>query len=234
MTLAVPGSTGFVALAQRAVIGTIDRARSGLRDVRRWWSGAAEPGSECVSDDFAGVGVVGVGACFEGLLEIWVDPDGDDAGGCGADRPAAALAAQGRGVVAGFGFVGEVLDGLVGDGGAAGGPVVDVVSHRRRFLSGHGRRSRYCGRAFMAWMASSVPSSRSRTNDLEEPTSGVEAEAELPGWLVVVDGVGDEVLLGGGVDVVVADPVFAGRAVNFHPAIVIRNTAVGPVSNGPT
>jgi hypothetical protein len=30
------------------------------------------------------------------------------------------------------------------------------------------------------------------------------------------------------VDVVVADPVFAGRAVNFHPAIVIRNTAVGP------
>src|SRR5450759_4487232 len=80
MTLAVPGSTGFVALAQRAVIGTIDRARSGLRDVRRWWSGAAEPGSECVSDDFAGVGVVGVGACFEGLLEIWVDPDGDDAG----------------------------------------------------------------------------------------------------------------------------------------------------------
>src|ERR1035437_3402927 len=56
MTLAVPGSTGFVALAQRAVIGTIDRARSGLRDVRRWWSGAAEPGSECVSDDFAGVG----------------------------------------------------------------------------------------------------------------------------------------------------------------------------------
>src|SRR5665811_1324597 len=147
MTLAVPGSTGFVALAQRAVIGTIDRARSGLRDVRRWWSGAAEPGSECVSDDFAGVGVVGVGACFEGLLEIWVDPDGDDAGGGGADRPAAAFAAQGSGVVAGFGFVGEVLDGLVGDGGAAGGPVVGVVSHRRRFLSGHGMRSRYCGRA---------------------------------------------------------------------------------------
>ena len=35
-------------------------------------------------------------------------------------------------------------------------------------------------------------------DDLEEPASGVEAEAELPGWLVVVDGVGDEVLLGGG------------------------------------
>src|ERR1035437_10499028 len=91
-------------------------------DVRRWWSGAAEPGSECVSDDFAGVGVVGVGACFEGLLEIWVDPDGDDAGGGGADRPAAAFAAQGSGVVAGFGFVGGGPGGLVGGGGAAGGP----------------------------------------------------------------------------------------------------------------
>src|ERR1039457_3803108 len=66
-------------------------------DVRRWWSGAAEPGSECVSDDFAGVGVVGLGACFEGLLEVWVEPDGDDAGGGGADRPAAAFAAQGGG-----------------------------------------------------------------------------------------------------------------------------------------
>jgi len=60
-------------------------------------------------------------------------------------------------------------------------------------------------------------------DDLEEPTVGVEAEAELACWLVVVDGEGDQVLLASGVDVVVADPVFAGRAVDLHLGIVLRN-----------
>jgi hypothetical protein len=60
-------------------------------------------------------------------------------------------------------------------------------------------------------------------DDLEEPTVGVEAEAELACWLVIVDREGDQVLLASGVDVVIADPVFAGRAVDPHLGIVLRN-----------
>jgi hypothetical protein len=59
----------------------------------------------------------------------------------------------------------------------------------------------------MAWMASSVPCPGA-DDDLEEPTVGVETEAEFACWLVVIDGVGDQVLLGGVPDVVVVDPCF--------------------------
>lgn len=60
-------------------------------------------------------------------------------------------------------------------------------------------------------------------DDLEEPTVRVEAEAELACWLVIVDREGDQVLLASGVDVVMVDPVFAGRAVDLHLGIVLRN-----------
>ena len=60
--------------------------------------------------------MLGCRAGFEGLLELGVEADGDDACGGGAQRLASAFAAQGDGVVAGLGLVGEALDLLVGDG----------------------------------------------------------------------------------------------------------------------
>jgi len=53
-------------------------------------------------------------------------------------------------------------------------------------------------------------------DDLEQSTSGVEAESQFSCWMVVIDGVGNQVLLGSGADVVVGDPVLARRAVDIH------------------
>ena len=60
-------------------------------------------------------------------------------------------------------------------------------------------------------------------NDLEQSTSGVEAESQFSCWLVVIDRVGNQVLLGSGADVFVGDPVLARRAVDIHNSIVLRN-----------
>lgn len=59
-------------------------------------------------------------------------------------------------------------------------------------------------------------------DDLEQSTSGVEAESQFSCWLVVIDGVGNQVLLGSGADVVLGEPVRAERWTSTG-LIVIRN-----------
>ncbi len=48
------------------------------RTTWRGRSGAAEPGSQSVPDDFAGVGVVSISASFQGFLEFGIESDWHD------------------------------------------------------------------------------------------------------------------------------------------------------------
>ena len=62
---------------------------------------------------------------------------------------------------------------------------------------------------------------------LEQPPVGVEAEAQFPCGLTVVDRVGDQEDTGGLKNVGVADPVLSGGAMDLHASSVIRNGRFG-------
>lgn len=62
----------------------------------------------------------------------------------------------------------------------------------------------------MAWMTSSTPVIEEQDDGLEQPSVGVEAEAQFPRRGIVVDRVGDQESAGGLDDVGVVDAVFAG------------------------
>jgi len=77
--------------------------------------------AERFSDDFRDWYALGLGATGEPLLEVGVKTNGFDGRGSGAESGSAALAAAGDDlgdVVAPLGFVGELVDELVGDRGA--------------------------------------------------------------------------------------------------------------------
>ena len=62
---------------------------------------------------------------------------------------------------------------------------------------------------------------------LEQPPVGVEAQAQFPCGLTVVDRVGDQEDTGGLKNVGVADPVLSGGAMDLHASSVIRNGRFG-------
>lgn len=88
-----------------------------------------EVAAEGAADEVALGGVFFVGAAFERVPELRVEPDGDDFGGPGAESRSAAKCGR---LVAVFGFGSEFVDQLVGDGDTAACVL---------FLTAHGRRS---------------------------------------------------------------------------------------------
>src|SRR5919106_4472823 len=102
--------------------------------------------------------VIPLGPLGRRFAEFGIEPDGLNAGGRRPDRWASPPAPKCfLDVVARLGLVGQLLDELVGDWLAAGGPAVGLLLCHRQ-PSGNSRR--YLGRIFIAWMTSSEPSSR--------------------------------------------------------------------------
>jgi hypothetical protein len=98
--------------------------------VRRLVLGDVEVAAEGAADEVALGGVFFVGASLECAPELRVKPDRHDFGGADAESWPAA---DRGGLVAVFGFVGELVDQLVGDGDAAACSL-PLRAHGRRLV----------------------------------------------------------------------------------------------------